>query len=179
MSRIGKVPVQIPKGVDVKIDRNEVKVKGPKGELSFTSPSRVTVEREDGAVVVRRHGDDKQAKAYHGLAQRIIRNMVIGVTEGFRKELEIQGVGYRAAAEGQKLTLQLGYSHPIVYDIPKTMKVETPKPTSIILSGFDKQEVGQVASEIRGFRPPEPYKGKGIRYAGEHVRRKVGKTGAK
>lgn len=179
MSRIGKVPVVIPKGVDVKIDRNEVCVKGPKGALSFVAPSRVTVERQDGAVVVRRHGDDKQARAYHGLAQRIIRNMVIGVTDGFRKELEIQGVGYRAAAEGQKLTLQLGYSHPVVYDVPKTMKVETPKPTSIILTGHDKQEVGQVASEIRGFRPPEPYKGKGIRYAGERVRRKVGKTGAK
>ena len=179
MSRIGKVPIVIPKGVDVKIDRNEILVKGPKGQLSFVAPTRVSVEREDGSVLVRRHGDDKQARAYHGLAQRIIRNMVIGVTDGFRKELEIQGVGYRAAAEGQKLTLQLGYSHPIVYEIPKTMKVETPKPTSIILTGHDKQEVGQVASEIRAFRPPEPYKGKGIRYAGEHVRRKVGKTGAK
>jgi large subunit ribosomal protein L6 len=179
MSRIGKVPVEIPKGVDVKIDRNEIVVKGPKGQLSFVAPSRVTVEREDGAVVVRRHGDDKQAKAYHGLAQRIIRNMVIGVTEGFRKELEIQGVGYRAAAEGQKLTLQLGYSHPIVYDVPKEIKVETPKPTSIILTGYDKQQVGQIASEVRGFRPPEPYKGKGVRYIGERVRRKVGKTGAK
>jgi large subunit ribosomal protein L6 len=179
MSRIGKVPVPIPSGVDVKIDRNEIRVKGPKGELSFTAPPRVTIERQDGAVVVRRHGDDKQAKAYHGLVQRLVRNMVTGVTEGFRKELEIQGVGYRAASEGNKLTLSLGYSHPIVYEIPKSMKVETPKPTSIILSGYDKQEVGQVASEIRGFRPPEPYKGKGIRYSGERVRRKVGKTGAK
>lgn len=179
MSRIGKVPVVVPKGVDVKIDRNEIVVKGPKGQLSLVVPTRVSIDREADTVVVRRHGDDKQAKAYHGMAQRLIRNMVIGVTDGFRKEMEIQGVGYRAAAEGNRLTMQLGFSHPIVFDPPTGVKVEVPKPTSIIVSGHDKQQVGQVAAVIRGFRPPEPYKGKGIRYVGEHVRRKVGKTGAK
>lgn len=179
MSRIGKVPVALPKGVDVKVDKNEVLVKGPRGEMRFTMPTRVSVERKDGQVLVTRHGDDKQAKAFHGLTQRSIKNMVIGVTDGFKKELEIQGVGYRAAVEGSKLTMQLGYSHPIIFDAPKGIKIETPKPTSIIVSGHDKQQVGQMAAEIRGFRPPEPYKGKGIRYVGEYVRRKVGKTGAK
>jgi large subunit ribosomal protein L6 len=179
MSRIGKVPVAIPKGVDVKIDRNEIVVKGPKGQLQLVIPQRVTVNSEGGAVTVVRHGDDKQARAYHGLAQRLIRNMVTGVTDGFSRELEIQGVGYRAAMDGEKLTMQLGYSHPIVYDPPKGVQIQVPKPTSILVSGYDKQKVGQVAAEIREKRPPEPYKGKGIRYAGEYVRRKVGKTGAK
>ena len=166
MSRIGKIPVPIPKGVDVKIDRSEIVVKGPKGQMNLNVPSRVTVVREEGAVVVKRHGEDKQAKAYHGLVQRLIRNMVLGVTEGFKKELEIQGVGYRAAVEGDKLTMQLGFSHPIIFQSPKGIKIETPKPTSIIVSGYDKQQVGQVTAVIRGFRPPEPYKGKGIRYLG-------------
>lgn len=179
MSRIGKIPIAVPKGVDVKIDAREISVKGPKGQLRMTAPDRVTVERKDGNVIVTRHGDDKQAKAYHGMTQRLVRNMVIGVTDGFKKELEIQGVGYRAAAEGNKLTLQLGYSHPVVFELPAGIKVETPKPTSVIVTGYDKQQVGQIAAEIRKFRPPEPYKGKGVRYAGEHVRRKVGKTGAK
>jgi large subunit ribosomal protein L6 len=179
MSRIGKVPVEVPKGVDVKIDKNEVRVKGPKGQLEVTIPPRVSVAQQDGKVVVTRHGDDKQSKAYHGLTQRLIRNMVIGVTEGYRKELEIQGVGYRAALEGNKLSMQLGYSHPINFDAPQGIKIEVPKPTSVVISGYDKQQVGQVAAVIRGFRPPEPYKGKGVRYLGEQVRRKVGKTGAK
>lgn len=179
MSRIGKVPIAIPGGVEFKLDRNEAIVKGPKGQLSLMVPGRVSVERQEGAVVVKRHGDDKQAKAYHGLVQRMLRNMVIGVTEGFKKELEIQGVGYRAAMENGKLTLSLGYSHPVVYDAPEGITFEVPKPTSVIVSGYDKQKVGQVASEIRGLRPPEPYKGKGVRYLGEKVRRKVGKTGAK
>lgn len=179
MSRIGKVPIVIPGGVEFKLDRNEAVVKGPKGQLSLMVPGRVTVERQEGAVVVKRHGDDKQAKAYHGLVQRMLRNMVIGVTEGFKKELEIQGVGYRAAMENGKLTLSLGYSHPVVYDAPEGITFEVPKPTSIVINGYDKQKVGQVASEIRGLRPPEPYKGKGVRYLGEKVRRKVGKTGAK
>lgn len=179
MSRIGKVPIVIPGGVEFKLDRNEAVVKGPKGQLSLMVPGRVTVERQEGAVVVKRHGDDKQAKAYHGLVQRMLRNMVIGVTEGFKKELEIQGVGYRAAMENGKLTLSLGYSHPVVYDAPEGITFEVPKPTSIVINGYDKQKVGQVASEIRGLRPPEPYKGKGVRYLGEKVRRKVGKTGVK
>ena len=179
MSRIGKIPVEIPGGVTVKLDKNEVSVKGPKGELSLVIPPRVTVEVEASQVLVKRHGDDKQAKAYHGLVQRLVRNMVIGVTEGFKKELEIQGVGYRAAMEGNKLTMQLGFSHPVVFEAPKGVTIETPKPTSIVVSGFDKQVVGQVAAVIRGFRPPEPYKGKGVRYANEVVRRKAGKSGAK
>lgn len=169
----------IPNGVDVEIDKTEIIVKGPNGELRLSHPQRVSVECKDAAVVVTRHGDDKQAKAFHGMTQRLIQSMVTGVTKGFVKELEIQGVGYRAAMDGGKLTMQLGYSHPVVYNSPPGIKIETPKPTSIIVSGCDKQKVGQVASEIRGFRPPEPYKGKGVRYAGEYVRRKVGKTGAK
>jgi len=180
MSRIGKIPVAVPGGVEVKIDRGEVQVKGPKGQLSMVVPSRVTVKQQpDKALVVERHGDDRHAKAFHGLAQRLLSNMVRGVTEGFSKELEIQGVGYRAAMEGNNLTMQLGFSHPVVYPTPAGIKIEVPKPTTIIVSGCDKQRVGQVAAEIRKFRPPEPYKGKGIRYVGEYVRRKVGKTGAK
>lgn len=179
MSRIGKIPVAIPSGVTVKQDKNEIGVKGPKGELSLVVPPRVSVSIEDGNIKVERHGDDKQAKAYHGLVQRLVRNMVIGVTEGFKKELEIQGVGYRAAMEGNKLTMQLGFSHPIVFEAPKGITIEVPKPTSVIISGYDKQVVGQIAAIIRGYRPPEPYKGKGVRYAGEIVRRKAGKSGAK
>lgn len=179
MSRIGKNPIPLPKGVDFKLDGNEAHVKGPKGALSFKVPSRVSVATESGALVVSRHGEDSQAKAYHGLVQRLLRNMVIGVTDGFSKELEIQGVGYRANAEGSMLKLQLGFSHPMEYTSPKGITIETPKPTTIIVKGFDKQQVGQVAAEIRSIRPPEPYKGKGIRYLNERVRRKQGKTGQK
>ena len=179
MSRIGKVPVPIPSGVDVKIDKNEISVKGPKGRLQMVIPQRVSVAIDAGAVHVSRHGDDKQARAYHGLAQRLVRNMVIGVTDGFRKELEIQGVGYRAAMDSGKLTMNLGYSHPVVYEAPDGVVIEVPKPTSIVVSGYDKQKVGQVAAEIREKRPPEPYKGKGVRYSTETVRRKVGKKAGK
>ena len=179
MSRIGKVPVEIPKGVDVKITGNEVSVKGPRGELALRLPGRVKVVVEGGQVQVGRYGEDKQAKAFHGMTQRLIRNMVIGVTSGFSKELEIQGVGYRASLDNNTLTLQLGHSHTITYPAPPGIKFEVPKPTSILIAGYDKQVVGQVAAEIRRFRPPEPYKGKGVRYVGEYVRRKVGKTGAK
>ncbi len=179
MSRIGKIPIPIPKGAEVKITANEVFVKGPKGQLTWTLPTRVSAEIRDGAVHVTRHGDDHQAKAFHGLAQRLIRNMVIGVTEGFKKELEINGVGYRASMEGKKLVLQLGYSHPIEFESPAGVTIEVPKPTTIIVSGHDKQLVGQVAADIRAFRPPEPYKGKGIKYVDERILRKVGKAGAK
>lgn len=179
MSRIGKVPITIPKGTEVKITANEVLVKGPKGQLTWTLPSRVSAELRDGAVHVTRHGDDRQARAFHGLAQRLIRNMVIGVSEGFKKELEINGIGYRASLEGKKLVAQLGYSHPVEYEPPAGITIEVPKPTSIIVSGFDKQLVGQVAAEIRALRPPEPYKGKGIKYVNERILRKVGKAGAK
>ena len=179
MSRIGKVPVVIPSGVDVKIDKNEISVKGPKGRLSMVIPQRTSMEIEAGAVHVKRNGDDKQARAFHGLAQRLMRNMVIGVTDGFTKELEIQGVGYRASMEGNKLTMLLGYSHPINYTAPEGVTISVPKPTSILVSGYDKQKVGQVAAEIREKRPPEPYKGKGVRYINEKVRRKVGKKAGK
>ena len=179
MSRIGKIPVTVPSGVTVTLDKNEAKVKGPKGELKLIVPPRVSVKQEDGALLVERHGDDKQAKAYHGLVQRMLQNMVTGVTEGFKKELEIQGVGYRANLEGNKLNLQVGYSHPVALETPKGISFEVPKPTSIIVSGYDKQQVGQVAAQIRSIRPPEPYKGKGIRYANEVVRRKVGKSAGK
>jgi len=179
MSRIGKIPIPVPKTVNVTLDKNEARVKGPKGELSLTIPPRVTVKQEDGELRVERHGDDKQAKAYHGLVQRMLVNMVTGVTDGFRKELEIQGVGYRAALEGNRLNLQVGYSHPVSLETPNGISFEVPKPTSIIISGYDKQQVGQVAAQIRSIRPPEPYKGKGIRYAGENVRRKVGKSAGK
>jgi len=179
MSRIGNVPVPVPKGVDVKIAGGEISVKGPKGSLQLRYPTRVTVKQEDGSILVTRHADDKQARAYHGLVQRLVRNMVIGVTEGYKKELEIQGVGYRAAVEGSRLNLSLGFSHPVVFEAPAGIKIEVPKPTSVIISGYDKQQVGQVAAVIRGYRPPEPYKGKGIRYVGEAVRRKVGKTSGK
>ncbi len=179
MSRIGKVPIPVPSGVTVTLDKNEVVVKGPKGQLSLTIPPRVSLKQENGEVLVSRHGDDKQAKAYHGLVQRLVRNMVTGVTDGFKKELEIQGVGYRAAMDGKRLTLQLGFSHPVFFDPPSHVSIEVPKPTSVVISGADKQQVGQVAAVIRGFRPPEPYKGKGVRYLGENVRRKAGKTSGK
>ncbi|MGB9691523.1 MAG: 50S ribosomal protein L6 [Candidatus Sumerlaeaceae bacterium] len=179
MSRIGKVPVPIPKGTEVKITVNEIVVKGPKGQMTWVLPDRVSAEVRDGAVHVSRHGDDRQARAFHGLAQRLIRNMVIGVSEGFKKELEINGVGYRASMEGKKLVLQLGYSHPVEFDPPTGITIEVPKPTSIIVSGYDKQAVGQVAANIRALRPPEPYKGKGIKYVDEKILRKVGKAGAK
>ena len=179
MSRIGKVPIPLPKTVTFTQDKNEIRVKGPKGELSLTVPPRVSVKQEEGELRVERHGDDKQARAYHGLVQRMVTNMVTGVTDGFRKELEIQGVGYRAALEGQRLNLSVGKSHPVFFEAPKGITFEVPKPTSIIISGFDKQQVGQIAAQVRSARPPEPYKGKGIRYAGENVRRKVGKSAGK
>lgn len=179
MSRIGKIPVVIPTGVTVTLDKNEIKVKGPKGELKWVFPDRMGVEIKDGAVHVTRPGDDRQARAYHGLTQRLISNMVIGVEKGFQKELEVQGVGYNVAMQGTKLVLKLGYSHPIELDPPAGIKFEAPKATGIIVSGIDKQLVGEVAAKIRGLRPPEPYKGKGVRYVNEVVRRKEGKKAGK
>jgi large subunit ribosomal protein L6 len=179
MSRIGKIPIPVPGNVTVVQDKNEIRVKGPKGELSLTIPQRVSVKHVDGELRAERHGDDKQAKAFHGLVQRMLTNMVTGVTDGFRKELEIQGVGYRANMEGSKLNLLVGKSHPVAFEAPSGITFEVPKPTSVIISGYDKQQVGQVAAQIRRVRPPEPYKGKGIRYVGEVVRRKVGKSAGK
>lgn len=177
MSRIGKNPVAVPDGVDVSIDGSRVTVKGPKGEVSNVLPESVSVRLEDGEVKVERPSDAARDKAMHGLARSLVANMVEGVTEGFSKRLEILGVGYRAEASGNTVRLTLGFSHPIVYDVPEGIEVATPSPTQIEIRGADKQRVGQVAAELRGYRPAEPYKGKGVRYQGEQVRRKAGKTG--
>ncbi|MCB2155399.1 50S ribosomal protein L6 [bacterium] len=179
MSRIGKLPIPIPKGVEVKINKSNVTVKGPKGTLAVDTEGRVEVKVEDNNIIVQRFDDQRQSKAFHGLYQRLIANNVVGVTEGFRKELEIQGVGYRAAMEGKDLVLSLGYSHPIRVTPPEGVVFQAPKPTEVIVEGADKQVVGQLAANIRGWRPPEPYKGKGVRYKGEYVRRKVGKASGK
>ncbi|MCL5271604.1 MAG: 50S ribosomal protein L6 [bacterium] len=179
MSRIGKIPIKIPSGVEVKLNPGaEVFVKGPKGTATLCYHDHVDVKQDGPALLVFRHGDEKQDRAYHGLYQRLIGNMVKGVTAGFSRELELVGVGYRAAMEGKTLVLSLGYSHEIRFNPPQGITITTPKPTSIVIAGSDKQQVGQVSAEVRAFRPPEPYKGKGIRYSGEHIRRKVGKSGA-
>ena len=177
MSRIGKQPVAIPSGVTVQIDGRDVLVKGPKGEVATRIPAEITARIDDGHVLVERAGDGTRDKSMHGLARSLVANMVAGVTEGFTKRLEIIGVGYRAEASGQTVRLNLGYSHPIQYPVPEGIEVKTPSPTLIEVSGADRQVVGQVAAELRGLRPTEPYKGKGIKYEGEHVRRKAGKTG--
>lgn len=181
MSRIGKLPIKIPRGVNVTIMENIVNVKGTKGELSFKVPdvSKIKLVQDDNTIRVEKLEGSNEADAYQGLVQRSITNMILGVTKGFSRELEIIGVGYRAQMEGSTLVLFLGYSHPIKYPPPKGITIQSPKPTSIVVSGIDKQQVGQVAAEIRGFRSPEPYKGKGVRYAGEFVKRKAGKTGVK
>lgn len=180
MSRIGKNPITVPKGVDVNITPDmKVAVKGPKGRLELDTVKRVSVKLDASVLLVERPDDSRQSRAYHGLYQRLLTNMVRGVSEGFRKELEIQGVGYRATAAGKGITLALGYSHPIQFDAPEGITLEVPAPTAIVVSGADKQQVGQIAANIRSLRPPEPYKGKGVRYKNEQVRRKEGKTGAK
>ncbi|MFW5870117.1 MAG: 50S ribosomal protein L6 [Candidatus Sumerlaeota bacterium] len=179
MSRIGNNPITIPPGVDVKIAPDmSLTVKGPKGQLELDTRRNVKVKVEDNAVLVERHSDSKQDRAYHGLYQRLITNMVLGVTEGFKKELEIQGVGYRVQKSAKGLELSLGYSHPIQFEAPEGITLDAPEQTVVVVEGADKQQVGQVAARIRKLRPPEPYKGKGVRYKGEYVRRKVGKTGA-
>jgi len=177
MSRIGKMPIDLPSGVEVKIDGSSVTVKGSKGELSRTFTERVGFINEDGVVTLTRDGDSPQAKALHGLSRALLYNMVQGVSEGFSKELEIQGVGYRAALKGSDVELQVGFSHSVNVEAPEGITFDVPEPTKIIVSGIDKEMVGQVAADIRKVRPPEPYKGKGIRYLGEHVRRKAGKAG--
>lgn len=177
MSRIGKKPIEIPNGVVVKFDANTVTVKGPKGELSQTFDSSMKISLQDGNIIVERPSDSKKHKSLHGLVRTLIQNMVTGVTEGYKKELEIIGTGYRAAKNGKKLALNLGFSHPLELEDPAGIETEVPAPTKIIVSGIDKQQVGQYAALIRKYRQPEPYKGKGIRYVDEYVRRKVGKTG--
>lgn len=177
MSRIGQMPVVLPSGVEVKIDGNEVVVKGSKGELSRSFNERIAFELEEGVVTVTRPDETREARSLHGLSRALLSNMVLGVTEGFSKELEVQGVGYRAALKGKDIELQVGFSHPVLVEAPEGITFEVPEPTRIIVSGIDKEKVGQVAADIRGVRPPEPYKGKGIRYTGEYVRRKAGKAG--
>jgi len=176
MSRIGKNPISIPSHVKAEVEGNLVKIEGPKGNLEYSLPSGISIEVADGKILVKRSSDSKKHKSFHGLARALINNMVVGVTEGFTKQLEIVGVGFRAQVQGKSLNLQLGYSHPVRYPIPEGITMETPKPVQIFIKGIDKFKVGQVAAEVRAFRKPEPYKGKGIRYAGEYVRRKAGKT---
>jgi large subunit ribosomal protein L6 len=176
MSRIGKMPIGIPPQVKVEVQGQLVKVAGPKGTLDFTLPRRTTAAVQEGRIVVARDGDDAAAKALHGLSRAILNNLVKGVTDGFSKKLEIQGVGYKANVQGKQLTLNLGYSHPVVFPIPAQIKITVEENTKITIEGPDKALVGQVAAEIRSYHPPEPYKGKGIRYVGEKVVRKEGKT---
>ena len=175
MSRIGKKPIAVPDGVEVELGRGHVTVKGPKGELEQDISPEIGVEEEDGNVNVRRPTDRGEHRALHGLTRSLIANMVEGVTEGFEKRLEIQGVGYRAQLRGRALELALGFSHPVQVEAPEGIDFEVPQPTEIVIRGIDKQLVGQVAADIRKRRPPEPYKGKGIRYRDEYVPRKVGK----
>ena len=176
MSRIGRLPVPILNGVKVEQTNGTLKVKGPKGELVLVVHPDLKVVLDDTELRVERFSDEKHYRALHGLTRALIANMVRGVTEGFSRTLEIVGVGYKADAKGKAVTLNLGYSHPITYQPAEGIKVECPNPTTIVVSGMDKQMVGQAAAELRSFRPPEPYKGKGIRYQGEHIRRKAGKT---
>ena len=176
MSRIGKQPIAIPPKVKVEVKGQKVSVEGPKGKLNFDLPARTSAKVDGGNVVVSRKGDDAQAKALHGLSRALLNNMVRGVSEGFVKKLEIQGVGFKAAVQGKVVNMSLGYSHPINYPIPDQIKVTVEENTKLTIEGPDRQVVGLVASELRAFYPPEPYKGKGVRYVGEHVQRKEGKT---
>ena len=179
MSRIGKKPIAIPKGVQVGVQGREVEVKGPKGKLAMTVHEVCSVQIADGTVVVTRQGDHRTAKALHGLTRALVANMVRGVTDGFERRLEIVGIGYRAQLAGGTLTFSLGYSHPIIFPLPEGVQAEVDKQTAITLRGVDKYVVGQTAAKIRALRPPDPYKGKGIRYSDETIRKKAGKTGAK
>ena len=179
MSRIGKLPITVPANVTVTIENNLVTVKGPKGELARQINKDMILKLEDGHLTVERPSDDKNHRAMHGLSRTLINNMVIGVTDGFAKTLEINGVGYRAAKQGENINFTLGFSHPVVKEPPAGITFEVPAPNKIIVKGANKETVGAVAADIRTLRPPEPYKGKGIRYEGEVVRRKAGKAGAK
>ena len=175
MSRIGKKPVPVPAGVTAVVDGQTVKVKGPKGALQVALHGDVEAAMEDGTVKITPRSETKRARAMWGLSRTLVSNLVAGVTQGFEKKLEITGVGYRAAVQGKNLQLALGYSHDVIYPIPEGIQIATPRPVEIVISGIDRQKVGQVAAEIRGFRPPEPYKGKGVKYAGEYIFRKEGK----
>ncbi len=175
MSRIGKKAVAIPSGVTASVDGQTVKMKGPKGALELTLPAEVVAKMETGGIKVDPRNETKRARSMWGTSRTLVANLVTGVTKGFEKKLEINGVGYRAAVQGKNLQIALGYSHDVVYPIPAGIAIATPKPTEVVVSGIDRQKVGQVAAEIRGFRKPEPYKGKGVKYAGEYIFRKEGK----
>ena len=177
MSRIGRLPISVPSTVDVTIDGRQVTVKGPKGTLSRVLHPDMSVSQEDGTIVVTRPTEQKTHKQLHGLTRTLVNNMVVGVTDGYRKGLEITGVGYRATLNGRKLTLNLGYSHPVEIDPPEGISFEVENPTRLAVVGIDKELVGQIAAQVRASRKPEPYKGKGVRYAGERIRRKAGKAG--
>jgi large subunit ribosomal protein L6 len=179
MSRIGKLPIAVPAGVTVTVDGNNVKVKGPKGELSHKLPAGITMDRDGNTLNVKRASEETNHKSLHGLSRSLVANMIEGVTNGYKKQLEIQGVGYKAEVKPYGLQLALGFSHTIEYKAPAGIKLTAPQPTAVIIEGSDKALVGQVAAELRGLRPPEPYKGKGIRYQGEQIRRKAGKAGGK
>ena len=175
MSRIGKQPIELPSGVNVAISPGRVQVNGPLGELSQNVPARMQIEQDDGTLVVKRPTERGDDRALHGLTRSLVANMVEGVTKGFEKRLELQGVGYRATLRGTDLELSVGFSHPVVIKPPQGISFEVPDATSVLVKGIDKQQVGEIAAQVRKVRPPEPYKGKGIRYEGEYVRRKVGK----
>ncbi len=177
MSRVGKSPIPVPSGVDITIDGDHITVKGPKGTLDRRLPGPISIRREDDQLLVERPDDERQSRALHGLCRSLVNNMVVGVTDGFRKELEIVGVGYRATAKGNdKLELALGFSHPVSVDAPDGITFEVPTPTQVAVVGVDKELVGQVAANIRSIRKPEPYKGKGVKYRDEHIVRKAGKA---
>ena len=180
MSRIGRAPISIPAGVEIKVeDNNVVTVKGPKGTLTQQFNPNMAIAIEDGVLHVTRPNDAKENRALHGLTRTLLHNMVVGVTEGFKKELDVNGVGYRVAKDGKKLVMNIGFSHQVTMEEPEGITIDVPNPNKIIISGADKQKVGQFAAEVREKRPPEPYKGKGIKYTDEVIRRKVGKTGGK
>ena len=180
MSRIGRMPITVPAGVEISIaDGNVITVKGPKGTLTQTLAAAMTIKQEGAEILVTRPNDEKMNRSLHGLTRTLLHNMIVGVTEGFKKELDVNGVGYRVAKEGNKLVMNIGYSHQVTMDEPEGITVEVPNPNKIVVSGADKQKVGQFAAEVREKRPPEPYKGKGIKYTDEVIRRKEGKTGAK
>jgi large subunit ribosomal protein L6 len=178
LSRIGKLPIKIPENVEIDLKENFISCKGPKGELKRQLHKEMVVKIEDGVITITRPSDSKQHRSLHGLTRSLIANMVHGVAQGYERKLEIVGVGYRAEMKGRNLFLNLGYSHPIVMSFPETVQTSCPSPNEVIISGVDKELVGMIASKIRSFRKPEPYKGKGIRYENEYVRRKAGKTGA-
>ena len=180
MSRIGKMPISVPAGVEVTLgEGNLVTVKGPKATLTQKLSDKMTLSQDNGVVTVTRPNDEKENRALHGLTRTLLNNMVVGVTEGYKKELDVNGVGYRVSKEGKKLVMNIGFSHQVVMEEPEGITIDVPSPNKIIISGADKQKVGQFAAEVRGKRPPEPYKGKGIKYTDEVIRRKEGKTGVK